>query len=112
MKRTATIVGIAAALAIPAAASAGNPTTQIVAQVKPQVATTQVVTAHRAKAQRSTLQVAKLQRATAARLIAKRKAARLVAQRTQELVRLGDSGPCGSETFEIIVNGSPSGTLC
>lgn len=121
MKRTATILGIAAALAVPAAASAGNQTAQIVAQVRPQqtaqvittqVATAQVVTAHRAKAQRSTLQVAKLQRATAARLIAKRKAARLVAQRTQELVRLGDSGPCGPEMFEIIVNGSPSATLC
>jgi hypothetical protein len=62
MKRAATILGIAAALAVPSVASAGNSL-----QVKPQVATTQVVTAQISKPQ-----VAKTQRVTAARVVAQR----------------------------------------
>jgi hypothetical protein len=91
MKRTAIVVGIAAALAVPSAASAGNVTAQIVAQVRPQqtaqvitaqIATAQIATTKVATAQRSTAQVAKLQRATAARAVAQRAtAARAVAQR-------------------------------
>jgi hypothetical protein len=65
MKRAATILGIAAALAVPSAASAGNSI-----QVKPQV-TAQVVTAQ-VTAQISKPQVAKSQRVTAARVVAQR----------------------------------------
>lgn len=117
IKRTAIILGIAAALVVPAGAAAGNVTAQVKPQnrvqvITTQIATAQVVTAHRVKAQRSTVQVAKLQRATAARTLAKRKSARLATQRSFNLTRLGDSGPCGSETFEIVVNGRPKATLC
>ena len=50
MKRTALILGIATALAVPSVASAGNVTAQVKLQVKPQVKTQvvpQVVTAQR-----------------------------------------------------------------
>lgn len=64
MKRTATIVGIAAALAVPAVASAGsNP--EVVAQVKPQLKT-QVVT-QSVKAQVAKRQIARAHRVSAAR---------------------------------------------
>jgi hypothetical protein len=72
MKRMALIAGIAAALAVPAAASAGNSLqvkpqfrTQVVAQVQPQV-TAQVVT------QIATVQVHKAQIVETQRLRTKR----------------------------------------
>jgi hypothetical protein len=53
MKRTALILGVAAALAVPSVASAGNVTAQVKLQVKPQVKTQvvpQLVTAQRVDA--------------------------------------------------------------
>jgi hypothetical protein len=66
MKRAATILGIAAALAIPSVASAGN-SLQVKPKVTAQVVTTQVVTAQISKPQ-----VATTQRVTAARVVAQR----------------------------------------
>jgi hypothetical protein len=75
MKRTATILGVAVALAVPSVASAGNVTAQVKLQVKPQVKTQvmpQVVTAQRVDAavtaQRVTSMQAKVHRISITRL--------------------------------------------
>jgi hypothetical protein len=62
MKRTATILGVAAALAVPSVGSAASKPQDVVL-VKPQVATTQV-----AKVKVATVQVARTQRARVARV--------------------------------------------
>ncbi len=67
MKRAATILGIAAVLAVPATASAGN-SIQAKPQLKPQISTVQVARDLRASVARHTVQ-----RATAYRIMLKRK---------------------------------------
>jgi hypothetical protein len=77
MKGKVLVVGIAAALAVPSAAAAGNVSAQVRPQVTAQVVRTQVVTAQVVKAQVVKAQVVKAQvvkaqRATAARVTAQR----------------------------------------
>jgi len=67
MKRAATILGIAAALAVPATASAGN-SIQAKPQLKPQISTVQVARDLRASVARHTVQTA-----TGYRIMLKRK---------------------------------------
>ena len=67
MKRAATILGIAAELAVPAAASAGN-SIQAKPQLKPQIATVQVAKPARATTARATTARITIQRATAYRI--------------------------------------------
>jgi hypothetical protein len=66
MKRAATILGIAAALAVPATASAAN-SIQAKPQLKPQISTVQI-----AKTARATTARVTIQRATAYRIKLKR----------------------------------------
>jgi hypothetical protein len=72
MKRTAAIVGVIAALAVPSVASAGNMPAQAKLQVKPQVSKALVARAQIAHVQVSRVQVAKLQRVVAARVTVSR----------------------------------------
>jgi hypothetical protein len=67
MKRAATILGIAAVLAVPATASAGN-SFQLKPQLKPQISTVQI-----AKTARATTARVTTQRATGYRILLKRK---------------------------------------
>jgi hypothetical protein len=67
MKRAATILGIAAVLAVPATASAGN-SVQVKPQLKPQISTVQVARDQRASVARHTAQLA-----TGYRILLKRK---------------------------------------
>jgi len=67
MKRAATILGIAAVLAVPATASAGN-TIQTKPQLKPQISKVQVAKPARATVARATTARVTVQRATAYRI--------------------------------------------
>ena len=67
MKRAATILGIAAALAVPATASAAN-SIQAKPQLKPQISTVQVAKPARATTARATTARITIQRATAYRI--------------------------------------------
>jgi hypothetical protein len=79
MKRAATILGIAAALAVPATASAGNSLQlkpQLKPQLKAQIITTQIATVQVARTQRVSAARYTAQRATSYRIKLKHKAAR------------------------------------
>jgi hypothetical protein len=76
MKRAATILGIAAALAVPATASAGNSLQakpQLKPQLKTQIVTTQIARVQIARDQRATTARHTAQLATGYRIMLKRK---------------------------------------